>query len=591
MFVSQLYVRYRSICLMVTLASLPLVGYAVTVDSLESGTEDTALPDFDESGISPLTEREFPIFPGPVLSASDLAELTAAVDARDLDLAKERLASLRELHPANATLWEVDGTIKLIENDPAGAIEAFERALALMPNESSSIVQAKYGSALLAQGKLDAAEVQLSQAIQSDPANGFALRYLARIAESRGKLNEAVGHYKQWVGLTPSQFSPAHQAFADFLIRTGKPEAVKHILASVSTTDAPTALFVTTLRAAVAERDAATVRSALAVWKERGADATDVTYYTALADRFEGSIEPAAEALRKLFGDSPDNPVFGYQLAVTLIEKGDSAAGVEVARELAPKLSANHPLRLDLVDLLLRDGHSEVAAEVLAPAHKETRTLETLLLSARIALRSGDLGEARDQLSIATDRYPDRVDAWTERVGALIAERDLTQALRVNEEALRTHPSASVLLFQSASINEQLGTPDKAESIYLSLLSDNSTKLGSLNNLANLLASDPTRSKEALSYAEQAFEIAPQMAVVEDTLGWILHLNGRNAEAVEHLSAARAKSQDNVEIVCHLGIVLAAVADESAAATLERCLQLEPEGRLAELARANIELD
>jgi Tfp pilus assembly protein PilF len=58
-----------------------------------------------------------------------------------------------------------------------------------------------------------------------------------------------------------------------------------------------------------------------------------------------------------------------------------------------------------------------------------------------------------------------------------------------------------------------------------------------LNNLAYLLA-DNGQADEALKYAQQALELAPDNPDFEDTLGWVLYHKGVYSTAVTHLKSA-----------------------------------------------------
>ena len=60
-----------------------------------------------------------------------------------------------------------------------------------------------------------------------------------------------------------------------------------------------------------------------------------------------------------------------------------------------------------------------------------------------------------------------------------------------------------------------------------------------LNDLAWTLAEDDP--DEALKYAQQAAEIAPDTPAVEDTLGWIYYRKGIYPVATEHLKSAVAR--------------------------------------------------
>src|SRR4029077_9307309 len=56
-----------------------------------------------------------------------------------------------------------------------------------------------------------------------------------------------------------------------------------------------------------------------------------------------------------------------------------------------------------------------------------------------------------------------------------------------------------------------------------------------MNNLAYLLATRGIQADEALRYAEQAKEIAPDLPNIDDTLGWVLYNKGVYQSALRYL--------------------------------------------------------
>ena len=62
------------------------------------------------------------------------------------------------------------------------------------------------------------------------------------------------------------------------------------------------------------------------------------------------------------------------------------------------------------------------------------------------------------------------------------------------------------------------------------------TNVIALNNLAYLLARD--NPDEAVKLAQQAVELAPENADVQDTLGWVYYRKGLYSAALPYLQAA-----------------------------------------------------
>jgi tetratricopeptide (TPR) repeat protein len=72
-----------------------------------------------------------------------------------------------------------------------------------------------------------------------------------------------------------------------------------------------------------------------------------------------------------------------------------------------------------------------------------------------------------------------------------------------------------------------------------------------LNNLAYYLASE--NADEALKFAQQAAELAPDSPYVQDTLGWIYYRKGLYSSAIRYLKTAVAK-EPNPRRQFHLGM-------------------------------------
>ena len=575
---------------------MPISALAVPVNSV---VDDTELP----------VEME--------AAGADFGPIVRAVNERNLDEAARLIKELRASHGEHPKIWEVEGTIKLIENRPVQAAAAFERALVLAP-ESAELV-AKLGVALFLQGKLDAARDRLRQALGIKPDQSYILSFLARVEVARGEFAEATRLYERVIGQMEPTYTPLHKEFANFLIRSGQLQAVNRLLEPLLEGDTPADLHVTLLRAAIEAQDEETAREALEAASERGTNSVDVVFYGALIDRFSGQAQAAEKVLGQLVDDYPENPIFAFEYAVTLEMVGQAAKGLALVTELARKLPAAQVLRIDIASMMLRNGDAKGASEVLDPVLGGQSDPLAYVLAARAALQTGDSksavryaehltqvypgleegyqlrahvletvgrsAEAHDVAEQATKLFPTSVAAWSNYVGLLIIQGELEAALSVGNAALTAHPESTMLLFQVANLNEQTGRDDGAEALYMRLLSDERMRVPILNNLALLIGRNPKRLATALDYAEQAFRLDSQWGTVEDTLGWTLHLNGRNEEALERLRSALTKMPDDAEIICHLGIVSAAMAQSDSAEIIERCLALDPSGSLAETAR------
>jgi tetratricopeptide (TPR) repeat protein len=121
----------------------------------------------------------------------------------------------------------------------------------------------------------------------------------------------------------------------------------------------------------------------------------------------------------------------------------------------------------------------------------------------------------------------------------------------------------------------------KAIGVYESLLEKTPKNSSSvvLNNLAYMLAQSNQRLADALEYAKMALAQKPDEASYLDTYAYVLYRNGRNAEAVQSLTAAiqQYEVQEGTppEVYEHLGMVHEAMGDaKKALAAYRRALEV-----------------
>jgi serine/threonine-protein kinase len=104
--------------------------------------------------------------------------------------------------PREAVGFCVVGDALRLRNDPQGAIEYYEKALAL----DSTYVRTRnnLGLALQAQGRLDEAMVCYQKALELDSDYAWAHYDLGNVLDLKGRPNEAYDHYQQVLRLDPT---------------------------------------------------------------------------------------------------------------------------------------------------------------------------------------------------------------------------------------------------------------------------------------------------------------------------------------------------------------------------------------------------
>jgi tetratricopeptide (TPR) repeat protein len=218
---------------------------------------------------------------------------------------------------------------------------------------------------------------------------------------------------------------------------------------------------------------------------------------------FSGARASAEEALKA----DPGNTRALGALVETYAAQKQIPAGVQKAREYAARQPASAAMQQFLGQLLSQNGDRGGARKAFEAAKAGSPALAAPELSlAELDVAEGKRDEARKRLSAVVASHP-------------------------NEAAGR------LLL---AQLEMEDGKPAAAIEDYRKALALDGKNAGAMNNLAYLLA-ESNQEDEALKYAQEAKQMAPDSPVVDDTLGWTYYRKGMYPMAVTYLESAVSK--------------------------------------------------
>jgi uncharacterized protein (TIGR03790 family) len=187
------------------------------------------------------------------------------------------------------------------------------------------------------------------------------------------------------------------------------------------------------------------------------------------------------------------------------------------------------------------------------------------------------LFSARRLQAVAALGVTPDVAVWLLRSEARTAKGDKAGTVGALEEATAKDPRLMAAHLLLARAYEDLTDYDKAIDRYRKVLAMNPNDAVALNNLAYALAVRKGQPAEALPYAERALALARGSATVADTLAWVRHLLGRDAEAAQLLAGAVKELPGNAELRLHAAVVYEAIGRlEPAAKELQEALRLDP---------------
>jgi tetratricopeptide (TPR) repeat protein len=260
---------------------------------------------------------------------------------------------------------------------------------------------------------------------------------------------------------------------------------------------------------------------------------------------------PAARAsLEEALKATPDDARILTFLGRAYAGMNQAGAGIErISAHVNLRPNAPH-LRAVLGRLLLEQGRYAEARRAFQAASSAPAAASVELDLADLDVREGQLASARQRL-----------------LKLAAQDRDGSIHSRLGE------------------IEGLLGNPAAAIQHYRTALASNARHPKALNNLAYLLSESQGAHDEALRYAQQAKELAPDHPGFDDTLGWIYFRKGAYSLAVRHLRDAVVK-EPNARRKYHLAMAYLKGGDVVRGRTaLEAALRLDPSLPEANAAR------
>src|SRR5262249_1887529 len=207
------------------------------------------------------------------------------------------------------------------------------------------------------------------------------------------------------------------------------------------------------------------------------------------------------------------------------------------------------------------------------------------------AAANGYREEARKAFVAAKAADPSFLEVDLDLAKLDLVERKNDDARSTLSTFLQHNPSNAEARLLLALVENAAGNQSAAISHYRKVLEDNPRQQVALNNLAYLLADSNNQPDEALKYAQQAAEIAPDHADVEGTLGWIFYLKGLYPTALQHLQKAVSRDDTTTGTNAalrryHLAMAYAKVGDQQRGRqTLQAALKLDSNLREAQMAQ------
>lgn len=247
---------------------------------------------------------------------------------------------------------------------------------------------------------------------------------------------------------------------------------------------------------------------------------------------------------------------------------GEWDAAIARAREVLRLHPADVQLRLMAAEGLWRTGATGDALALLEALPEDQRPSEIHLAIGRILQKRGNLEAARKSLVAAREGAADRVPVLVRLLQLDLAEGHVDEARRWIAEAIASDPKDARLRRIQGLLEQREGRLAEAEAAFRMAIELDPSELTNYRDLANALLADK-RIDATIEAMEQASQARPEEVAVHYFLGVLRELAGRRDEAIASYEAALGLAPDFAVVQNNLAFLLAEKGEQ-----LDRALEL-----------------
>lgn len=405
----------------------------------------------------------------------------------------------------------------------------------------------------LSQGRLEDARAALRTSLTIDPDDVSSQIELARLDEAAGDPSTAENRLQAALKAHP-QVLPVRLALAEVLVRRKAYDEARSLLEAAGPQADPQVQFALA-QVALAKGDLKAANGVLdqAIAAQPGSAAVveDAGLLLMKANRFDAALARFARATQL----APKNAAYWLNTARAQLALNQAPA----ARSSLNEADALRPQWLPTVSLLayldVHQGDGQAAlARVQALLAQRPRDAGVLQLEGDV---QRDLG--RPAAAAAAYRKAQQLQPSAQLAAELYRVRQMAHTPEPQqplEQWLAREP-------KSWRIRDMLGeyylgegkSPRRAVQEFKAVIAQEPNDVVALNDLAWALnqIGDP----QAVSFAERAYHLAPNVSSVDDTLGWVLTHAGKAAGAVDYLQQAVKLDPRDLDVQYHLAYALA----------------------------------
>ena len=213
--------------------------------------------------------------------------------------------------------------------------------------------------------------------------------------------------------------------------------------------------------------------------------------------------------------------------------------------------------------MVYRDiGRNDLALEVSKKHTSYYPNDKEGYINSSIALISlQNFSEAIDELNIAVSIFPNDFEVNYFLGLANYSARNFNEAEQFYSKSLLIDQKSVAAMHGLAMTYDQIEKWDKSDELYTKLIALNDRDAQAYNNFAYSLVERDEDLEYALTLAEKAIQISPDVSAYLDTIGWIYYKLSEFEKAKDFIAQALIYDDSSAVILEHYGDVLISVEE------------------------------
>ncbi|MGH9328854.1 MAG: tetratricopeptide repeat protein, partial [Vicinamibacterales bacterium] len=441
-----------------------------------------------------------------------------------------------------------------------------------------AVAKARIAAVHHAEGRREQAHATIDEALAKAPNDKVALLIKARMLLAENRPDEALPRVQAAIAVDPA-FAPAHFTLGSIFVARHDVVRAQNAFSQVLRLNpravaAQLALSRLHLQQGGFQSSVNLAQEAVATQPDNAL--AHLLLARALMGR--GDLNEAEARMKALLDQSPSSaPVHAQMGTLMLLRKDPKSAQrfFALAAELDPGLM-EALTGLVTIDIAER-RYSDARARIEDALRGRPRDPERLLLASGVYTITGDDSAAEDTLKTLIEVDPSNMKAYGQLALLYYRQNRLEEALVEFEELARRQTTSVAPRTMLGMILQVAHKLAEAEPHYEEALNIDPTAAVAANNLAWIYSETGGSLDTALQLAQTAKLHLPDLAEVDDTLGWIYYKKEMITLAVPRLEETVRRAPRTALYQFHLGMAYAKQGRvENARRALQQALALDP---------------